>query len=355
MNFKNIIFLSLFSLAICSCKDDAQIGPSLIGDSFAPTPTTKFTGSVEKVDFKAGKSIYFKQTFKASTRWKITFEGLNYEAISVIEGISTKIDETNSQWKGTVSSTPMFRKGFVIATLSFPDFPTFSISKDTFEITDIDAQKIETLGFLDFNNNKPLPLQYPEATGPQTPLKTGFWRADYITISNLSISFPKFDQSKYLILEGTPSDTSAYAGALNFPSSVGDISKSMFLPLYADPNRVYINMAVYGTGSKYTFLSFRMEEEIDPLNKTVENGLGILRKWDIRPNWVGWKYISIKYSDLISDDASKIYKYNPKIVNWIKLVLLSDQPLKEKVLEKVTVGIDQISFSFDAPLGTTTY
>lgn len=333
MKFKKISIVTVV-LSILACNPEEQVGPDLEGIGFEPIPTSSFASSLEEVDFKSNETIYFTQEFEASTHWLITLTGQNSSATKTFESVTAKIDESNTVWDGLSENSVGFQIEDVIAVLSYPDFPDAVVSRDTFKITGIEGSVIESVKFSDF-------IKAPiYSFGGAVPAGGG-WGSDWPVTNNTNSSFPKYDGNAYLFIAGAPwQANNPYVDITEMPANVGDTLTSTYLPLYNNPDRVYINLAVYNTGTEDTWLQVQMLED---------NGAGIARSWNIRPDWVGWKYISIKYSNLASTNTAA---YNPTIVKQINLVLLSDQDVTATVKNQVSVAIDQLVFSFDAPLGT---
>ena len=340
MNIKYIILLFVGAITLFSCDKEEQIGPDLEGIGFEPTPTTELTSSTREVDFSVGNStMFFSQEFEKSTNWKLTLEGLNSGATKVIESSSVKINESNSLWDGLADGTPYFQKEKVKVTLSYPSFLEYPVSIDTFEIIGIVANSIKSVLFTDF---KKAPVYQ---FGGQVPTGGG-WGSDWPTTVNSNTKYPLYDGNAYLFLEGAPwQANNPYVDITEMPANVGDTLKEKYLPLYSNPERVYMNLAVYNTGTKNTQFSLQLIED-------KGNGVKATRTWLIRPTWTGWKNISIKCSALTSEDASA---FDVTKVSQINLLLMSDQALDAATKETVSIAIDRLEFSFDSPLGTVNY
>lgn len=340
MNIKHIILLFVGAFTLFSCEKDEQLGADLEGIGNEPTPINKLASSVDSVDFTdANTTIHFNQAFESSTKWILTLKGLNSGATKVFESISSTISKENSEWDGLADGTPYFQKEQVVATLSYPSFPEFPVSVDTFTITGIVANSVKSVLFTSFDV---LPTIYL-FNNASRPLDA--WVTDWPTTTNGNTSLPKFNGTPYLFIEGYPWEAtpSNYIDITEMPSSKGDTVSSKYLPLYSDPSRVYINLAVYGTGTLDAHLTVQLVED---------EGNGVTRAWSIKPTWSGWKNISIKYSDLASDNAGI---YNPQIVKKIGLLFESDEPTTNPNRKTVSIAIDQLEFSFDSPLGTVNY
>lgn len=327
-----------------SCEKDEQLGADLEGRGNEPVATSEFSSSVEEVDFTKNNTVYFEQEFEKSTVWQITLQGLNSGAVKTITSSSTSISKANSEWDGLSDQSPSFQKEDVVVTLSFPNFPEVPVSVDTFKIIGISGSAVKSVLFTSFDVLPPIYF-FSNASRPQED-----WVTDWPTTTNANTSLPLYDGSPYLYLEGSPWEekdgkgTGNYIDITEMPSPKGDTISSKYLPLYSDPSRVYVNLAVYGTGTLDAHLSVQLVED---------NGAGITRVWSIKPTWSGWKNISIKYSDLASEDQSI---FNPQIIKKIGLLFESDEDIANHPNRKtVSVAIDQLEFSFDAPLGSVNY
>jgi hypothetical protein len=326
--------LLIVSAALFACNPEKQVGPDIEGIGFAPSPTSSFKASSKEVNFKSGETIYFTQEFEKSTHWKITLTGQNSGASKTFENVSSSVNKSNTNWDGLTEVGVGFQIENVVAILSYPDFPSVLVSKDTFKITGIEGSVIKAVKYSDF-------IKAPIYTFGGAVPAGGGWGSDWPTTNNTNTAFPKYDGNAYMYIAGAPwQANNPYVDITEMPANLGDTISSKYLPLYNNPERVYINLAVYNTGTTDTWLQVQMLED---------NGAGVARSWNIRPDWVGWKNISIKYSNLASTNTSA---FNPSIVKQINLVLLSDQEVTDAVKKEVSVAIDQLVFSFDAPLGT---
>lgn len=337
MSIKQFIIICVGAIAMFSCEKDEVLGPDLEGIGNEPVATSEFSSSVDEVNL-TDNTIYFTQEFEKTTVWQITLQGLNSGAIKTLTSSSLSISEENSEWDGLSDSGLSFQVEDVVATLSFPYFPSVKASIDTFTITGITGSVIKSVLFSDFE-------VAPLFNFGGNPPVGGGWGSDWPTTNNTNTAYPLYDANAYLFIEGAPwQANNPYVDITEMPASVGDTLSDTYLPLYSSPDRVYLNLAVYNTGTENTWLQVQMIED--------NNGVSESRGWNIRPDWIGWKNISIKYSDLITDFPTV---YNPSKVKQISLVLLSDQDTGDAVQETVSIAIDRLEFSFDAALGSVNY
>lgn len=328
------ILILLSAAVLFSCENEDQLGPDIEGFGAEPVPVGVFESSVEEVDFTVGETIFFTQSFENPTQWTLSLVGMNSGATKTFTSVTDALTETNTSWDGVADASPFFQAEKVIATVSFPGFPNVASLVDTFTITKVNGALIQSVLFTDFSVSPVYPF------GGQVPAGGG-WGSDWPTTNNTNTAYPLYDANAYLFIEGAPwQANNPYVDITEMPANVGDTLSDTHLPLFSDPERVYINLAVYNTGTEDTWLQLQMMEDV---------GAGVARSWDIRPDWIGWKNIAIKYSDLSSDNTSA---YDPTNVKQINLILLSDQDVTETPQNTVSVAIDQLVFSFDSPLGS---
>lgn len=337
MNVKSLTILLLAAISfLSSCQEKEIIGPDIEGIGSEPIPTSSLEASIDSVDFSTDEQVHFEITFEQATQWLLTLTGQSSGATKTFTSSSENIDISNSNWDGQANSGPLFQEEIVTATLSFPSYPEVTALTTTFVIKGVDASEIESVLISDFSS---VPIYNFGTTEPAG----GGWGSDFPITVNTNTTYAQYDANPYLYFEGAPwQANSPYIDILQIHSNLADTLTDDNLPLYSDPDRVYINLAVYNTGTEDTW--FRVE-----FNETSTSES---RLWDIRPDWTGWKYISIKYSDLASDGSSQ---YDPSTISLTNFILFSDEDLSNTNLKTVSIAVDQFVISFDSPLGTVNY
>lgn len=328
------LLLSLVLLS--SCEEDTFLGADIEGIGGEPLPTSELSASRDTVDFTDGEMINFDLSFEQSTYWLLTLQGYNSGATHTFENVSNSIDESNTLWDGITEAAPFFTEELVNVTVSFPDYPEKEVLSTSFVIDGIEESLIEAVLITDFST---APIYNFGGTEPEG----GGWGSDFPVTVNTNTAYEYFDANAYLYFEGAPWQVnSPYVDIVQIASNLVDTLSGATFPLYSNPERVYVNLAVYNTGTVDTWFKVEFTEA-----STAES-----RSWDIRPDWEGWKYISIKYSDLLSEGTQA---YDPSSIELTNLVLLSDENETNANRAVVSIAIDQLVFSFDSPLGTVNY
>ena len=342
MSIKHFIIICIGAFTMFSCEKDEVLGPDLEGIGNEPVPVGEFELSKESVDFKKGETIFFSQEFEKSTSWKLTLTGLSTGAVKTFENISVSLNSDNTLWDGVSDEKPAFKNEDVIATITFPKFPSTKAIVDTFSISDIEQEKIVTVLFSDFTT---APL-YGFAGGPPAG---GGWGHEWPLVTLGNTTYEKYDDGAYLYLEGVDKQFGKDAGnpfinIVTIPSIHAATKTDSLLPLYPDPTRVFVNLAVYGTNTDVEF----NVEFVD------ESANGVTATWGIKPNWLGWKYISIRYDKLVKTGAAP---FDPSKISLTQFIFLYDGDANAipAGTEKPKVAIDNLEFSFDAPLGSVNY
>lgn len=331
---KKIICILLFVGALASCKKPEQLGPDLVGIYGPVTVTESFAVNTPTVNFANGGNVFFTAKFKNDAVWTITITGAN-GAKKIISGISKEINAENSTWIGVADILPSFAAGSVTATLSFQnDAQTESVP---FTITQKRVSDLETdVLVTDFLVTK---VQNYGAI----PVPPDKWPSDFPLTINSETSYGFPDGNAYLTM-GDPTAPwqgagSPYVDILTITPANSIVDYGNYYPLYADPTKVYFNIMVYNTGTP-TWLQIAF----------LEDGV-VARGIDIKPNWTGWKLVSVKYSDLIPNSSDAASNVRPQKITGIQLVLLSNVPVADPALATTPVktAFDHICFTHNKP------
>jgi hypothetical protein len=229
---------------------------------------------------------------------------------------------------------PSFIAGSVTATLSFRnDTQTESVALT------VTAKRVSDLAtdvlVSDFVINKQQCYCAP-------PMLATSWPSDFPATVNWEISNGLPDGNAYLVMGPNP----AWQGAgspyvdiltISAPNSMGNYDT--YFPLYADPTKVYFNVMVYNTGTP-TWLQISF----------MEDGT-VARYFDIKPNWVGWKLVSIKYSDLKASNIDAANNIQPQKVTAIQIVMLSSLAVTDPnlMVTPVKAAFDHMTFTHNKP------
>lgn len=316
----------LLIIFISACKHDDIIDGPELNDLYGTFKLLEpFQASVDSIDFSTGQTVYFSARISKLVDWQITITGLSSGAVKTIAGKSKTIDISNSNWNGSTTIFPMFKKENCAVML------TFATEVDTLRDTvKIIKPKIDA-GFLvaDFNNGLPTGTQQISTYGqyttdPPTPLPAAI--TAFIQ-SGASMDFKA--KNTELVPEGNNYYNMAGAvnwdwaiGLVEFPASASGLTH---FPLGTNPNDVYFNVLVWGEpGISNALLQFSFRED-DNGNGVFNSGSDDEAVYEIKNiNWVGWKLISIKYGDILLSSKKGNGQYNPDKIVSIRAFLLAD-------------------------------
>ncbi|MBC7486352.1 MAG: hypothetical protein H7282_06350 [Cytophagaceae bacterium] len=333
---KKIIGIFLVLVLIASCRNKEPLGPTLKVNILQPLAV-----STPSVDFSTGGKVFFTAVFENSAAWTITIKGNG--ATKVINGVSKEINEGNSSWIGTVDVPPSFIAGSVTAVLSFQIDPLTNNVPFTISAKRI-ADKLNDVLVTDFTSS---PVQNYSAT----PTAPGNWPSTYPLTVNTNIDYVNPDGNAYELM----GDVAPWQGSGSPFVDIVTISPrnsiqnyGTYYPiLYTDPSQVYFNIMVYNTGTPvWLEISFFEVEGV------VANGTATPdRHLTIKPNWTGWKMVSVKYSDLIPSNAEAAANIQPQKITDIQIVLLSNVKADNPALTATIVrtAFDHITFTHKAP------
>lgn len=324
---KNAIFTTLiYSILVItitnSCTKKEMIGPSIEG-LYGPVKVLETLNSSDKnPDFTKISNIYFTAKFSGQVSWILTLKGNNSHAAYTIKNTSNELNISNAKWEGHANTLPSFDIEPVTATLTFVN----TTDTLTTEINLVGKQNIFNQGILisDFSS--------------AAKIGTG-WSKDWPLIGNTNSDYTKPDGNNYLLMSGKPwqgSPITPYVNFLKIPANQADGASptAAYFPLVAEQSRVYFNVYVYATETPDTWLKIMFFDA---------NGT---RSMNIRPDWTGWKIISIKYSDLTLEGTGNAVG-DPSKISSMQFVLLSDAVPSESV--SVTSAFDHATFTIDQP------
>ncbi len=320
----SLIYFGLIALLLfgAGCRKDV-LGPSIVGIYGPVTVTEPFAASKSTVDFSKDEEVYFTAKFEKETDWIVTITGNTSGAKKTFESISNTVDISGSKWTGYADGAPSFQAETVTATLSF---------KHT---TDVFSKTLTVSGQKNLDKNNVLISDFA------TPFKILAWQKYDGAINVTNTPYSLADGNKYLFMEGTPYQETSPGSKVITPyvCYIEALAKNAatnygtYYPLSIDSNKVYFNVMVHGTGQSNTNL----------LINFYEDGVAS-RHINIRPDWTGWKLVSVTYASLL-DDVSTGGK--PDKLTKVAFILLSDAVPAQS--EKVSVAIDHASFTTNTP------
>ncbi len=284
MNRVYIISAFLFFTLVSACKHEI-LDEGIWGPEYAPVSANfqvineDFSASIDSADFTV-EEVTFHAVFNERVSWDLNLRGITSGAEYNISGLSDSVYSLNSIWDGAADNNMFFRvQEQVVITLSFIG--------TTYEL--VDTVYVEqtkpydgVVGFLidDFDENAPAARRI---TGFSTD---GGDKSAQIFIDNSMAA----NGDASLHFTGTDENSSTWMGkAVSSTTGIAGLITS------TNPEEVYFNFYIYGTGLNNSTMELEINEDDN------ENGSYSLTEEDIfvfrqSINWVGWKLVSIPYS-----------------------------------------------------------
>jgi hypothetical protein len=329
---KFIVALIVLGITFSACRKDAPKfdGPSLEELNGGFSILDPFYVSRDSVDFSSGETVYFTCGMSKTSNWKIKITGQTSGAVKEITGTSKTIALNDAIWSGSTSQLPMFRNEICAIQLTFVGESDTIV--DQVKITGVKSNSGYVIA--DFENGL--------NSGWTSFIQQGANMDFQIKTDNFA---PQGDD--YLNMAGTV-NWDWLIGLINFKASADGF---VTFPLNPNGNNLYFNAMVYGEpGLLNSIVLFQFQED--------ENGDGTFTassddQYDveIKVDWVGWKLISIKYSDLVTlvngapSSPNGNQQHNPDKIKQINMLHLAN-PLSGPAKTK----LDYIIFTENGPL-----
>jgi hypothetical protein len=319
--FRSAIAALLLVLFSCKREEVNFLGPAYISapEGFA---VTSFAATPSSVDFSSS-FVEFNATFTHTVSWILTIKGQKSGALHEIRGMSNGLD--NVPWRGTHDELAFFRRGeTVTATLSF--FGTsLTAATDIYISVAPDFSACGTF---------PKDGDFEDAPKITFPNWARFNVAEQ-GVDSMAVDFngnivPSIQGNNYYYIRGLGSQP-VFVDGIQY---IGLLSPA----LPADPDNVWANIYLYGTGDPNTLVNFELQEEdFDGTSPgyTGTDDDGFVAT--INAGHVGWKLFSFKYSSLLPSGAkdfggsgNKIHE--PHNLKFLVVVLLKannpDKPVE---------------------------
>ena len=278
---ERIIYLICIVALAMGCRKDElnkMDGPSLSDLNGQFSVISTLAASQDSVNFSTGESVYFTAEFSKVSSWKLELIGQTSGAVKEITGLGNKVTSSETTWDGSTTYFPLFQSEVCKARL------TISGEDDTL-------------------------LTTVKVTHPK--VNTGFLVADFETAFNPGWS--SFIQSGanmdfQIKTDNTAPQEHGYlnmAGTVNWDWLIGLINfkatayGTAAFPLNANPNNVYFNVLVWGEPSLTNSLVLFQFQEDENGNGVFSSNSEDMYSLQVNVNWVGWKLISVRYSDLV--------------------------------------------------------
>jgi hypothetical protein len=277
---RKYLIIALTGFLFFSCRKDEVKkidGPSLQDVNGPFSVITGLEASRDSIDFAANETVYFTAQLSKTVDWQLKITGLNSGAQKIFTGTSSTVDASQSLWEGSTTNFPVFRAELCKIELSFN-----GLSDTLVDSVKILQPKVNS-GFL------------------ISDFETGFnsgWTSFIQSGANMDFQI-KTDNfapegNSYYNMAGTV-DWDWLIGLVNFNATAYG---SPTFPLNSNPNAVYYNVMVYGeqglTNSLVLF-QFAEDENSDGSFTAASEDMYSL---EVNVDWVGWKLVSIKYSDI---------------------------------------------------------
>lgn len=265
MKLQQTIFIIFAMLLLASCeKEDPTKGPQ-IGEYFGDFEFIEpFTFDSSAINFN-DSPLSFNAKFSINTWWKISITGLRSGATKTLGGKTNELGALGV-WTGTANDV-FFLEEACLVELTFRDYP------DTFRDTIIIDQT------LDYNHI-----------------------GTVINTLNTGVGVSAFGPLDYKTLVPAEGKTAVFmkgyeTGNLWWLNGFGMPQLLPYQLPGTNPDQVYFNAFVYGTGSGATRVVIGFKED-DDLNK--EHSIAD-DSWEksLVIDWEGWKLISFPMSETI--------------------------------------------------------
>jgi hypothetical protein len=314
----SVVLITIGLLTQCKPHKENFIGKEYIS---APSDleVTSFSATQDPVNLSID-SVAFSGQFNHQVSFKITLTGLTSGAKQTIDGLSDHIDPNLIKWGGNHEGLYFFQKEDVEAVLTFLNSDI--VLRDTFTVTG--TKKYDGL-LLFFGFESPFVDHWPQdfsfkEDGEVPP-----------TLKKVTMAV----QGKYsFYLSGHDANTTYFIGGMRAeydqPKTLPVANIIHFTFDSYNPDSVYFNAYIYGTGVTSTRMSVALAED-DNGNGMYEDPIEDTWEFPIHVDWVGWKLVSVRYADftasvkLVNGGNGNHIKELDKVKS-ITFNLLSDPP-----------------------------
>ena len=279
---ERILQFLIFAFFLVGCRKDElkkMDGPLLADLTSKFSVITNLKVSKDSVNFSTNESVYFNAEFSKVATWKLEIIGQTSGAVKEITGTGSKLTSNETSWDGSTTIFPVFRSELCKARL------TIEGEDDTlFTTVKVKQPKVNS-GFVvaDFDS--------PFNSGWTSFVQAGA-KMDFQIKSD--ITSPQ--GSGYLNMAGTV-DWDWLIGLINFKATAYGAKT---FPLSSNPTNLFFNVLVWGEPSLINSLVLFQFQEDENGDGNFSANSEDMYSHQISINWVGWKLISIRYSDLVA-------------------------------------------------------
>ena len=338
MRYSAIIPLALLVMLLGACRETGQLGPDL-QDIFGEFEILEPLGQDRtEVDFSVGETVEFTAQISIRTPWRLVIRNASTGSRKIIEGNAKDISGDVARWNGSVTFAPLFNAGDVVeATLSFTEYPDATMTSDPITITG--PRPLPTGGTLvsDFESG---------AEGLEAFSEFSFEE----TSNGIDSLFPAAIGDKYWYMDGRDNNSSVFVCGMR-ATALGTQGTPVFELNNENPNSVYFNVFVFGTGQPNTQLviDFQEDDNLDGTYSPTSEGTYNM-SFDV--DWNGWRLISFPLAEtLLSTNGGlgNVDANGAKEIDRIialQFILLSNLGQNDNA---VSFGIDHPIFTVNTP------
>jgi hypothetical protein len=302
----------LLLLSLTACRSDDFDGPGLNDlygefDIVEPMALSRTT-----VDFANQETVYFTASFSKIIDWKIAITGLSTGSQKVINGKSSKIDISNSNWVGNTTVFPLFGAETCAVMMTFLNEP--DTLRDTLTIT---APKTNP-GILMDDFEHGLNPAYAN------------WGIHGVNFYIDSTDHAAAQGDFYFRLNGTVN----WDWLIN-KITIPPAANAPYFALPSNPDGLHFNCFIYGEADKgNTILKFEFREDDDG-NGTYNANTEDRYDYQLNVDWDGWRLLSLDYNQLATPTDGQFGGANgnhfrqPDKIKTLDILLLSDPNLGE--------------------------
>lgn len=333
-----LLLLAIITLGGSGCREGEMIGPELqdiFGEFEILQPLAQ---DRTEVDFSAGETVEFTAQLSIRTPWRLTIRNSSTGSRKIIEGNAKDISGDVARWNGSVTFAPLFNEGDVVqATLVFTEFPEETMVSDPITITG--SKPLPTGGILvsDFEDPDQVLDAFSEFSFEETS-------------NGIESVFPAAIGDSYWYMDGRDNNSSVFVCGLLVSSE--SAQGTTHYPLTTEnPESVYFNVFVFGTGQPSTVMviDFQEDDNLDGSYSPTQEGT---YNFSMPIDWTGWKLVSFPLSETLLStngglgniDANGAKEID-RIIN-LQFILLSDLGQNDNT---VSFGIDHPIFTVNGP------
>lgn len=286
--------LLMLCLLVAACKRSSD-GMDMLGQKVVPAGTgfyvvmDAFTASPSSVNFSVNNAT-LSAAFSDEVTWTVTIRGTQSGAVKTITNTSSLLNE---QWDGGSSNVYFFRTGEkAIAELSF--MGSDLILRDTVTVSSPKVYNGKT-----FNGIKMTLIDDFETGGSlnMTYVEKDLNDANVIMATDTLL---KVQGLNAMHMSGKDVSNNGWCGYFSH-NTLKEIKTQNKCPQVTDPEALYVNLFIYGTGHASTAVRIKLYEidnvaDFNNAGYTYQRASNDAWQVDVKVDWVGWKCISKKYS-----------------------------------------------------------